>query len=144
MTQILNESTDQDRRQLNLSHDCVTAAAKQASNCARLMVVINDQIAGRGSAEETATALRGAHGFNLGGGESVLAHQPSAQVFRPRRFGVCATPIAKALVPALAVGRSVGAVPLAGALTALSPATPPVGEVGFGEFAGADAAGEHV
>jgi hypothetical protein len=143
MTEIVHEPSDQYRREFDLPHDRVAAATEQPANCSRLMVMVDDQIASRGVTEDAPTVLRLAHGVNLGGGESVLPHQPCAQILCPRSLGVRSAPLAKSLVPAPSVGDPVGAVPLASAGAALGPAAPPVGEVGIGKFAGADAAGEH-
>lgn len=143
MTQVLDKTLDDQRRQFDLTHDRVAAAAQHAAHRARVVIVVDDELASGRVAEQAATTLRQAHRFDLGRREAVLPHEACADVLGPRGFGILPAPLTQTFVSTLAVRDAVCPVPFAGALAALAAGLAPVGVGGLGEISCADSAVQH-
>lgn len=143
MTQVLSKALNQDRREFDLADDGVAASAKQSSNLAGRVIMVNNEIATVRSTQETSTILSDSHLLNLVNRESVLAHQPSAQVPRLGRAGVCSAPHAEPLIPAIAIHTTVFAVTDARTRPALSACSTPIGKRRVVQRAATQATGDH-
>lgn len=126
MVEVADKTLDDHGGQLDLPHDRVAAPAQQAPHTAGHMAMVDDEHAVNRVAQETPVALPGSQLIDLGRRQPVLAHQPSAQVLRASGSWIASPPLAQSLVPTLAVGGPVLAVPPARTAATLAPLPTPV------------------